>query len=517
MSRPGFVLDVDDRTPPLMIPDGYGFRTEKFPLGTKVIYSNDPLDAVPHVGAAIEQALAAPVDSAPLTERLRPGMSLTITFSDITRPQPAMREPDVRGRTIEQVLSLAAAAGVDDVELIAATGINRRLTPDELQRIVGERVFRSFHPQGALVNHDAEDTDHLTSVGTTPAGVDISLNRRVVESDLVVNVVLATESKHCGARSVLDGLAATGTVRALTGPNSLTERNAPAVLAAEAAEVVAGLEIFQVEAALDNHAYPTTLDFAQKREWEWSLRERTTFDAVRRGLPLTLTRARRRLFDRAVADYGVTKISAGALAEVGLRTAAHLDQQNVVEVGGQADVLVTGVGAYSPYSVDSILNPVLAAAQGVGATFAAHRGKPAVREGGAMIIFDPARQEFNPRHHPSHVDFFSDVLSETTDAAELQDKYEARFAEDAWYRHLYRTSNAHHGVHPFGLWYQVDAAVRHCGDIVWVGGRRDTIERLGFRAASSLADALEIVVGSVGRSPQITLAHDGPRTVAAVS
>ncbi|MGO1971778.1 MAG: lactate racemase domain-containing protein [Propionibacteriaceae bacterium] len=511
MSRPGFVLDVDDRTPPLMIPDGYGFRTEKLPLGSKVIYSNDPLDAVPHVGAAIDQALAAPVESTPLAERLRPGMSLTITFSDITRPQPAMREPDVRGRIIEQVLTLAAAAGVDDVVLIAATGINRRLTPDELQRIVGERVFRSFHAQGALVNHDAEDADQLTSVGTTSRGVEVSLNRRVVESDLVVNVVLATESKHCGARSVLDGLAATGTVRALTS------LNAPAELGDEAAGVVAGLEIFQVEAALDNHAYPTTLDFAQRREWEWSLRERTTFDAVRRGLPLTLTRARRRLFDRAVADYGVTKISAGSLAEVGRRTAAHLDQQNVVEVGGQADVLVTGVGAYSPYSVDSILNPVLAAAQGVGATFAAHRGRPAVREGGAMIIFDPARQEFNPRHHPSHVDFFSDVLSETTDAAELQDKYEARFAEDAWYRHLYRTSNAHHGVHPFGLWYQVDAAVQHCSDIVWVGGRRDTIERLGFRAASTLADALEIVVGSVGRSPQITLAHDGPRTVAGVS
>lgn len=511
MSRPGFVLDVDDRTPPLMIPDGYGFRTEKLPLGSKVIYSNDPLDPVPHVGAAIDQALAAPTESAPLAERLRPGMSLTVTFSDITRPQPAMREPDVRGRIIEHVLTLAAEAGVDDVVLIAGTGVNRRLTAAELLRIVGERAFRSFHAQGDLVNHDAEDADRLVSIGVTPGGVDISLNRRVVESDLVVNVVLATETRHTGARSVLDGFASTATVRALTG------LNAPAELADEAAELVAGLDVFEIEAALDNHAYPLALDFAQKREWEWTLRERTTFDAVRRGLPLTLTRARRRLFDRAVANYGVTRISAGELAEVGRRTAAHLEQQNVVEVTGQADVLVTGVGAYSPYSVDSILNPVLAAAQGVGATFAAHRGKPVVREGGAMIIVDPAHQEFNPRHHPSHVDFFSDVLSETTDAQRLQDEYESQFAEDAWYRHLYRTSNAHHGVHPFGLWYQVDAAVRHCADIVWVGGRRDTVERLGFRAASTLADALEIVVGSVGRSPQIILNHDGPRTVAAVS
>lgn len=511
MSRPGFVLAVDDRTPPLMIPDGYGYRTEKLPLGSRVLYSNDPLAPVPHVGAAIEHAVAAPVDSAPLADRLRPGMSLTITFSDITRPQPAMREPDVRGRIIEQVLSLAADAGVDDVELVAATGINRRLTPEELQRIVGERVFRSFHPQGSLVNHDAEDAENLVGVGTTPGGVEVTLNRRVVESDLVVNVVLATGAQHCGARSVLDGLASTATVRALTG------LGVPAERFDEAAEVVAGMDVFQIEATLDNHAYPSALDFAQKREWEWSLRERTTFDAIRRGLPLTLTRARRRLFDRAVANYGVTRVTAGGMAEVARRSVDHLEQQNVVAVDGQADVLVTGVGAYSPYSVDSILNPVLAAAQGVGATFAAHRGRPAVREGGAMIVFDPAHQEFNPRHHPSHVDFFSDLLAETTDAAALRDSYETAYAEDEWYRHLYRNSNAHHGVHPFGLWYQVEAAVQHCADIVWVGGRRDTVERLGFRAASTLADALEIVVGSVGRSPNILLAHDGPRTVAAVS
>ena len=30
MARPGFVLEVDDRTPPLLVPDGDRFRLERF-------------------------------------------------------------------------------------------------------------------------------------------------------------------------------------------------------------------------------------------------------------------------------------------------------------------------------------------------------------------------------------------------------------------------------------------------------------------------------------------------------
>ncbi len=35
MPRPGFVLEVDERTPPLLVHEGEGFRLQKFPLGTR--------------------------------------------------------------------------------------------------------------------------------------------------------------------------------------------------------------------------------------------------------------------------------------------------------------------------------------------------------------------------------------------------------------------------------------------------------------------------------------------------
>ena len=46
MARTGFVLEVDDRTPPLLVPDGDRFCLEKFPLGTRVIY---PVESLPRV------------------------------------------------------------------------------------------------------------------------------------------------------------------------------------------------------------------------------------------------------------------------------------------------------------------------------------------------------------------------------------------------------------------------------------------------------------------------------------
>ncbi len=522
MARPGFVLDVDDRTPPLLVHEGAGFRLEKFPLGTQVIYPADPLARIKHLDDAIDEVLGQPTDAAPLREQLRPGMKLTIAFSDISVPVPPMRKPDIRGRIIEHVLSLAAAAGVDDVELIAATGLNRRITDAEMLDLLGERVFRSFHADGKLTNHDAEDTGNLTVLGQTepgPAGAadvatdQVEINRRVAESDLLVNVVVVAAPSHGGAGSIITGLGSTRTISAQHGLAGLGD---PGVADRLGKVVADRLTVFQIEAAVDNNAFPSALEFCQQREWEWSIRDQATFLGVRHALALAPIRARRRMFNSATVDYGIISVSAGDLGAVHQQIAAVLAGQQQVEVNGQSDVLIAGIPDASPYSVGSILNPLLAAWLGLGVAFNSHTGQPVVRKGGAIILYHPARYEFNPRHHPSYVDFFSDVLPTSTDARVLAEKFEPRFATDPWYSHLYRTSNAYHGVHPFHLWYQMAGARQHCSDIVWVSADRSSMERMGFRAASTLADALEMVSSSVGRSPKISYLHTPPQLIAEV-
>ena len=43
VSRPGFVLEVDERTPALLMHEGEGFRLERLPLGTRVVYPPESL------------------------------------------------------------------------------------------------------------------------------------------------------------------------------------------------------------------------------------------------------------------------------------------------------------------------------------------------------------------------------------------------------------------------------------------------------------------------------------------
>jgi hypothetical protein len=512
MARPGFVLEVDDRTPPLVVHEGAGYRLEKFPLGTQVVYPAEPLQAVEDLSETIAEALDQPTDSAPLDQLLRPGMKLTIAFDDISAPMPRMRRPDIRGRIIEAVLTRAAKAGVDDVALISAIGLNRRHTEAELQQILGERVFRSFYADGVLTNHDAEDADHLRAVGGEAD--EVALNARVVDSDLLIFVHVASDTREGGAVSVATGLGSAATIGQIRGLPGLVSTGAAAQRAGEL--VGASVPIFSVEAVLDNHVFAAPLEFLGKREWEWSVRDQVTWLGLRRALAISPSKARQRLVDAVPAGYAVIGVNAGAPSAVRAKSTALVLSQQLVEVQGQADVGVIGVPHQTPYSLDSVTNPILAAWSGLGAAFGAHTGKPFVREGGALVLYHPMPIEFSPLHHPSYVDFFADVLTTTTDPLQIQEKFEAKFATDPWYSHLYRTSNAFHGMHPFHTWYQIAAARSHCSDIVWVGADRRSVERMGFRAASTLADALEIVSSTVGRSPSIRYLHNPPQIIADV-
>src|SRR6266542_420166 len=205
MARPGFVLEVDERTPPLIVHHGESFRLQKFPLGTEVIYPPDSLPGIGDVTGAIRHALLNPVGSDPLPELLAPGMRLTIALDDISLPLPPMQTPDIRGRVIEQVLELAARKGVDDVKIVVANSLHRRMTASEIKRAVGERVYRSFWPD-ALTNHDAEDRSNLAHLGQTDRGEDVEINRRAAESDLLVYVNINLVAMDGGHKSVPVGL-----------------------------------------------------------------------------------------------------------------------------------------------------------------------------------------------------------------------------------------------------------------------------------------------------------------------
>lgn len=291
MSRPGFVLEVDERTPPLLVHEGEGFRLERFPLGTRVIYPPDPVPVIRDLDAAIRDALRNPVGSEPLPELLWPGMRLTIVFDDLSIPLPPMRRPDVRQRVIEQVLEMAAVAGVDDVALVAANSLHRRMTPAEIKHIVGDRVFASFWPE-RLGNHDAEDHDNLLHIGTTRQEEDVEINRRAAESDLVVYVNVNLTAMNGGPKSVTVGLGSYRSLRHHHNVHTLRHSrsfNDPPNSAMHhsydrMSEVVREhVRVFQIETTVNSRSFPDYVDFLNKREWEWTLKDQAAYFAVKRS------------------------------------------------------------------------------------------------------------------------------------------------------------------------------------------------------------------------------------------
>ena len=164
------VVTLDRRSAARTIFSGDRLIDVDLPAGTRVIYPKPPMVGLKDPDAAIRYALNHPYGSDPLHAKLRPGMKVVIAMDDISLPLPPMRRPDVRERVLTIVLGLLADHGVDDVEIVIATSVHRRMRADEVRNIVGARIFEAYWPK-KLYNHDAENPAGMkTDAGTvTPA------------------------------------------------------------------------------------------------------------------------------------------------------------------------------------------------------------------------------------------------------------------------------------------------------------------------------------------------------------
>lgn len=527
--RPGLVLDVDKSTPPILFHHGEQFRLEKLPAGrSRVIYPAEPLAGLADPRGAIRDALLNPFEEDPLPSLLKPNMKLTIAFDDLSLPLPSMRQPDIRQLIIEQVLDFAAAAGVDDVHLIAALALHRRMTPAELRHALGDRIYDAFAPQGKLYNHDAEDPEGMVELGLTKHDEQVRISRRAAESDLLVYVNLNIVSMDGGWKSTATGLSDYLGVRhhhnvsTMQKSKSFMDRHKSELHHSNwrQGEVIKahGPRIFQIETTINNNTfgYDGPMSVLQKREWEWSAINRASFVGMQKGLDAMPAAARRKIFQSWRAPYELTSVQAGAVEVVHSETLKNVFAQHIVPVEGQTDVLTFGLPYICPYNVNSVMNPILVMCLGLGYFFNLYRGKPLVREGGVVIMSHPTRWEFHPVHHPSYIDFFEQVLADTCDPAEIERRYEEQFAYDEWYIHLYRNSYAYHGVHPFYMWYWGAHALQWVGRTIIVGGDPRAVKRMGFQRASTMQDALEMATDVVGPQPTVTHFHNPPILMADV-
>jgi hypothetical protein len=525
MSRPGFATILEKNSPPMWFYAGDGFHYEKLPSGTRVIYSPGPLEPLTDPSVAIERALLEPIDMEPLHELLRPGMKLTIAFDDLSIPLPPMQRPDVRQQVIEKVLEKAAARGVEDIHLIAALGLHRRMTEAELRHCLGDRIMSRYYPE-RLYNYDAEDAENHVRLGETDLGEEVSVSRRVAESDLLVYVNVNFIPMDGGHKSVHTGLAPYSSIRHHHNPKTLENTRSlmdPPNSAMHHSINRMGrtfdehVKVFHIETTLNNQTYPAVFDFIAKPEHQWSAVTRANFLATRKATQTMPTGAARRISHSIKAPHRMTSVQAGATEPVHAETLRDNYKQMVVPVEGQADVLLLGIPYLGPYNVNSIMNPLLVFNMLLGYLFNLYKGKPLVREGGVLIGTHPMPEKFHKIHHPSYIDLWNEVFPQTNDIHEIHRRYEEKYAHDPWYRTLYRNSYAYHGAHPFTVLYWAAHALDHVGDVILVGGDPMTTKRMGFKRADTVAESLEMAEDTVGPSPSLTYMHIPPLFVCEVS
>jgi hypothetical protein len=437
-----------------------------------------------------------------------------------------MARPDVRELVLTVVLELLADYAVDDVEIIIATSLHRRMTAAEVRHIVGDRIFDGYWPD-RLYNHDAEDPKGMKEVGTTDRGEVVELNRRAVESDLVVYVNLNLVPMDGGHKSVTVGLCGYRSLRAHHDPATMRACHSymdPSRSALSASVERMGrvtnkaLDVFTIETTINNRMFDRPLEFLHKNEDDLTGGEATALKALRFTLSKLPQAARQAIFQRVPAPYGLTGVFAGETEAVHAHTLARCHEQYMIPVKGQADVLVTGIPYISPYNVNSFLNPLLVQVLAQGYFFNLYRGAPLVRKGGAMIITHPCTDQFDKEHHAPYIEFVHNLLPETRDAMELHRRYEEKFAKNPALLQMYRTGHAYHPAHPFFMWYWGEAGRQHLGRVIVVGADNHYIPKLlGYETARTMQDALAMVGDGLGRAPEITMLHMPPILMADVS
>lgn len=484
---------------------GNNLLSVRLPEGSEVLYPPLPRTGVPRhaVRDAVRVAFEEPVDMPPLGELVGGSSRVLIAFDDNCQPFPPTARPEIRQVMLEALLPMLYAAGVEkrNIHLVCAVALHRKMKRHELKFMVGKQIMDEFYP-GQLTNFDAEAPEEIVCLGETSEGEPVDVARRVVESDLVIYLDTVQIPLNGGHKSVAVGLGSYRSIAAHHSPHMTLE--VPHVMQPEGSHMHASIErisrvigeharIMVLEASMNNATYPGYVSHLGLADADCSGVQLLMKKLTPPGLKLIPEAARRRIFGSIRGNYSPIEIHAGTIDGVHPKTLEALDKQLRVEVPRQYDTLVFGLPDLSPYAIDARINPVLVLSDVLGYVFNWFYNKPLVRPGGSVILLNPVFEVFHPEYHVAYERFWEEVLPATTDPVGMHQRFQEQFAFDETLRDAYRHRYAHHGFHPFTVWYWATYALRYLSRVIIVGPKTDrTARRLGVQWAPDVDTALEM-------------------------
>ena len=450
-----------------------------------------PLDPIVDIESAVSEAFRYPLQGDSLQAVAPRDGRATVVVQPPTLPLPAVEE-DPRRDALAAVLDELARAGVsrERVTVLVAGGLGRRPGRRELEALLRPDRARAF--RGEVIVHDCEaDELRPLQVGERT----LRAHPALLDTDLVLTIGAGETVLHGGPAALVDACGA-GTIRALQAVSLLEPAGAAGWRLATALETelrrtcpVLGLSV-----VLDR---PRTAGLYRGYPWDPESLNAIARSPFRRLLNAVPDVLRRRILDRVPRELTVVAALAGrpsvAHAEALMRGTAI---RNVV-VDGQFDTLVVPL----PWQGTSIprepLNPVTAAALGLGHALGLWRNRPALAAGGTVVLLHPFSRVMGHGPQAPYRALFA-ALREGVPSGRLGG-IEAAAARDRRAIAAYRNGTAPHPRLPFADWDACTRTLEHAGSVI-VAGCRDAgaARALGLVPSHNAATALEMARGLSG-------------------
>jgi nickel-dependent lactate racemase len=162
-------------------------------------------DGLANEEESVAAALANPIGSLPLRDRVKATDRVAIVISDITRPTP-------NHKLVPWLIKELPHVPLENFVIINGTGTHRDQTQEEFVSMLGEWVVEHIR----IINHHCHETEELIKVGHSTFGCDVWLNKAYVEADF--RIVTGFIEPHFfagfsgGPKGIMPGIAGIDTI-----------------------------------------------------------------------------------------------------------------------------------------------------------------------------------------------------------------------------------------------------------------------------------------------------------------
>jgi hypothetical protein len=397
--------------------------------------------------ATVRRALDHPIDRPPLREQLRPGQHVTIAFDDPTVPCYA----PVWATALPMLVSELERAGIErsHIKLICANALHRKFTHDEIARIAGDKFVRAHGDR--LACHDAEDDNALVDLGVTDSGLNVELNRAVIDSDLTIYLNCATVRGFSGGwKSVCVGL---------SSYRSIHHHHTPDIMSMS-------LDRNRMHSMLDEMGALVEAELGPERIFKLETVLANPF---------------------AVHTIVSGSVGGARRAVVEILKAAQPARRDLVDE--PAGIVVYGIPDWSPYAAFAHTNPILDLIS-TGLGYLGGMVQAVGAPGCTVVMASPCIERWDEVHHPSYREVWERVLPATRDPDAARRDFEPELAARADYIARYRNGFGFHPVHAVMALYPLKR-LRHAGRIIVAGAHDAAVpQHCGFEAAPTVEEAL---------------------------